>query len=137
MKQRQLRIFTAALSITALLLTAGCGSSRAITRNQSADGTTVELAPDQTLVLTLASNPSTGYSWAVAAIDESILQQQGDPTYTASPARDPQVVGAGGTETFRFRALASGQTTLQLIYRRPWEQDVPPIETFTLTATVR
>ena len=90
----------------------------------------------QTLVITLASNPSTGYSWTVSgAPDSGVLTQDGDITYTAT---NPDVVmpGSGGSETVRFTATAAGTTTVVLDYRRPWETDVPPVETVTIDVTV-
>jgi inhibitor of cysteine peptidase len=90
----------------------------------------------QTLVITLASNPSTGYSWTVSgAPDSGVLTQDGDITYTPS---NPDVVmpGSGGSETVRFTATAAGTTTIVLDYRRPWETDVPPVETVTIDVTV-
>ena len=90
----------------------------------------------QTLVITLASNPSTGYGWTVSgAPDSAVLAQDGDITYTAT---NPDVVmpGSGGSETVRFTATAAGTTTVVLDYRRPWETDVPPVETVTIDVTV-
>lgn len=90
----------------------------------------------QTLVVTLSSNPSTGYSWTVStAPDSAVLTQEGDITYTPS---NPDVVmpGSGGSETVRFTATAAGTTKLVLDYRRPWETDVPPVETVTIDVTV-
>jgi inhibitor of cysteine peptidase len=40
------------------------------------------------------------------------------------------LVGAPGVETLRFQAVDSGETTLQLVYHRPWEAGVAPLETF-------
>jgi inhibitor of cysteine peptidase len=96
----------------------------------------VSVKVGQTLVVTLASNPSTGYSWAIStAPDAAVLAQDGDLTYTPS---NPDVVmpGSGGTESVRFTAKAAGTTTLVLDYRRPWETDVPPVETVTIDVTV-
>jgi inhibitor of cysteine peptidase len=90
----------------------------------------------QTLVVTLASNPSTGYSWAIStAPDSALLAQEGEITYAPS---NPDVVmpGSGGTESARFTATAAGTTTIVLDYRRPWETDVPPVETVTIEVTV-
>jgi inhibitor of cysteine peptidase len=44
--------------------------------------------------------------------------------------------GSGGSETVRFTATAAGTTKLVLDYRRPWETDVPPVETVTIDVTV-
>jgi inhibitor of cysteine peptidase len=96
----------------------------------------VALKVGQALVVTLPSNPSTGYSWTIStAPDGAVLTQNGELTYAAT---NPDVVmpGSGGTETVRFTATAAGTTTIVLDYRRPWETDVPPVDTVTLDVTV-
>lgn len=97
------------------------------------NGKPITLVKGQTLLVTLPSNPTTGYSWAVTSIDASILQQQGDPQYTAPANAMP---GAGGTQTFTFIAAAPGTTTLTLGYRRPFEANTPPVEVFSAAVTV-
>ncbi len=39
--------------------------------------------------------------------------------------------------TLTFKALQAGTATLTLVYHRPWETGVEPIDTFTVTVTVR
>ena len=108
------------------------------------DGSVVELGEGQALVVTLESNPTTGYSWEVSEVDEDVLMQIGDSEFkeaaasaaAAAAAEGEQVVGAGGTETFYF-ASAPGETTLTLVYHRPWEEDVEPEEIFSVEVIVR
>ncbi|MGC9358653.1 MAG: protease inhibitor I42 family protein, partial [Anaerolineae bacterium] len=45
--------------------------------------------------------------------------------------------GAGGVQVFRFRAATTGRTTLELIYHRPWEEDVEPLQTWSVEVVVR
>jgi inhibitor of cysteine peptidase len=100
------------------------------------DNTTVSMAPGTEVFITLASNPSTGYSWQVLEGDMNVIPLMTDPEYTAD-SNDPNIVGGGGTETFHFTANAVGTTVLQLGYLRPWEEGVDPIETFTVTIEVK
>ncbi len=96
----------------------------------------VALQVGQVLVVTLPSNPSTGYSWTIStAPDGAVLTQNGELTYAAT---NPDVVmpGSGGTETVRFTATTAGTTMIVLDYRRPWETDVPPVDTVTIDITV-
>ena len=100
------------------------------------DGSQVELEQGQILVVTLESNPTTGYGWEVAEIQESILEQLGDAEFKQSETGEPPLVGAGGWEIFRFKAISAGQMTLKLGYRRPWEEGVEPIDTFSIDVVV-
>lgn len=118
------------------LLTGGCRANE-IRLDDTHNGMQKELTRDQVLFVTLESNPTTGYSWQVDELDQSILRQVGDSEYKSSAPGNPPVVGAGGTETFRFETVSVGNTTLKLVYRRPWEKDVPPIKTYTIQITVR
>ncbi len=45
--------------------------------------------------------------------------------------------GCAETTTFRFEAVAPGEGTLRLEYRRPWETGVPPARTFEILVRVR
>ncbi len=76
-------------------------------------------------VLTLESNPSTGYLWRLAEkLDENIVKLAGSE-YKAIDTNTKRV-GAGGNEVWTFRAEGKGKTTINLIYVRPWEKDAPP-----------
>lgn len=121
--------------ITLALLLGGCAMSSTIRVDSTASGQQVSLSRNQTLEVALPSNPSTGYRWDVAEVDSAIVQQQDDPTYVPDSA-DQTRVGSGGTQTFTFRAIGAGQTTLTLIYHRPWETNVDPAQTYTLRLVV-
>ena len=88
-----------------------------------------------TLVIQLASNPSTGFTWEVKDLDAAMLEPVGEPEFKDADT-PPGLVGAGGTLSTTFHALKPGSTTLTLVYHRPWETDVEPIDTFTVTITV-
>lgn len=125
------------LLLLSALTFSGCGPAKEVQLDASANGRQVELQKGQTLVITLESNPSTGYSWEVVELEESILRQMGEPEFKVSDPREPPPPGAGGWETFRFEATNAGQTALQLVYRRPWEEGEEPLETFSLQVVVR
>jgi inhibitor of cysteine peptidase len=96
----------------------------------------VELEQGQILVVTLESNPTTGYRWEQAKNQESILEQMGEAEFKPSDTGEPPLVGAGGWEIFRFKAISAGQMTLQLVYHRSWEEGVEPLKTFSLQVVV-
>jgi predicted secreted protein len=104
-----------------------------ITLTNSDSGAPVSIKAGQTLAVRLDSNPSTGYVWQVRQADGAVLILQGDPQYIA-PADAPP--GAGGVQVFRFTAATAGQSTLTLVYRRPFEPDAAPAQTFSVQVTV-
>jgi len=104
--------------------------------NENDDGGQIELEQGQILVVTLESNPTTGYSWQQVENQPPYLEQQGQPEFQSSQAEGPPIVGAGGWEVFRFKAISSGKMTLQLVYRRPWEEGVEPANTFSLDVLI-
>lgn len=113
------------------------GSPVELLVEKAADGSSVTLNVDQVLAVKLESNPTTGYGWHIVAVDDTILQSQGDVEYIQQDRQGTPMVGVGGWETLRFKALKSGTTTLTLGYSRSFEPDVPPIEEFTLTVEVK
>lgn len=77
----------------------------------------VEAAVDESIRVTLCSNPSTGFSWeqptlpaasAVEVVDHGVVAPSG------------ALVGAAGGETFTFRAAAAGTTEIRLAYSQLW-----------------
>ena len=88
------------------------------------------------LVFRLPSNPSTGYSWSVAASKPALLLQQGEATCEL-PKSAKGRLGAGGTEVWRFRAERAGSLTLTFSYARVWEKGVPPVRTLSWPVTIR
>lgn len=122
-----------AILLALLVLAAGCGPAKEVKLDASDNGRQVELQKGQALVITLESNPTTGFMWEVVELEESILRQIGEAEFQS----ESEAVGAGGTETFRFEAVKAGQMALKLVYHRPWEEDVEPLETFSLQVMVR
>jgi inhibitor of cysteine peptidase len=79
------------------------------------NGRTVAVPPSAQVVLTLASNPSTGFGWRVGPGSKvTVVSHRYVP-----PAH--QIPGRGGKEVWRLRGPASGEATLSLVYARPSE----------------
>lgn len=96
-------------------------------------GHLIALRIGQELVLNLDSNPSTGYRWVQAETEKPVLVVLGKPAY--KPAS--RLPGAGGLESWTFRAVERGEQSLKLEYLRPWEKNTPPAKTILLHFTVR
>ena len=79
---------------------------------------TIELNVGQSFVIALESNPTTGYTWH-EDFDKSVLELLGHE-YERSLAGEG-LVGAGGTESFEFKALKKGETEITMVYKQGWE----------------
>lgn len=101
------------------------------TLTQNDSGTTFVLIKDQIVTVSLHAYPSTGYLWEVVPGVESILPQQG-----VQYVLDSNLIGAGGTFTYTFKATALGTGNLKLIYRRPWETGVLPYQVFEINVVI-
>jgi len=100
----------------------------------SDNGTKVNAFDGQELVITLDSNPSTGYIWETKDLDPTMFLQVGETQFTSS---NPNLVGSGGTQTLTIRTLKTGTATLTLVYHRPWETGVAPANTFSVELLVK
>jgi inhibitor of cysteine peptidase len=90
------------------------------------DSKPMSVAMGQEFKVTLASNPTTGYSWALAKpLDEKIVKLVTN-VYVAPETR---LVGAGGNQIWTFKAAGEGKTEIALKYVRPWETNVAPVKT--------
>ncbi len=92
---------------------------------------TGEVAAGQTLLLTVASNPTTGYSWT-AAQDGELFDIRS--YYVAEPQDEP-VSGAGGWQSFILTPKAPGTARVSFTYSRPWEASGADIQ-FTYTVEI-
>ena len=100
----------------------------------SETGKQIELASGDLLVVTLDSNPSTGFSWSISAItDESVI----DDVNNEFKGADTGMMGAGGQEVWTFEAVDKGSSTIEMKYSRSWEQGVEPAATFNVTVVVK
>jgi inhibitor of cysteine peptidase len=132
-------LFAAAIPAPAeVLQTASSGTSTktsasTVTVTDQDNGKDIDLAPDQTLIVKLASTPATGYRWTVEGDPSPLkLQKQTYRKNTKSSA-----MGAPGMEIFQFSAGSSGIANLKLNYHRSWEYNVPPVKTFAVRVNVR
>ena len=140
---RRLFFHTALMAL--IILAAGCGSRpgsgpvqvsppEQVNLTGSDNGQKMTLFAGQELIIQLAGNPTTGYTWEASNLDASMFQQVGQAVFGSS---NPNLVGSGGTQTLTFRVLKTGPAALTLIYHRPWEQKVAPLHTFSISATVK
>lgn len=120
------------LAVTVVVVLVVRGANGVRTLGEDDDGAVVEVAVGEQIVLNLEGNATTGYTWAVTAVDPAILAPAGDPDYQSESDAD----GAGGTYTFRFDAVGPGETEVVLMYFPSWEEPSATAGTFTFTAVV-
>lgn len=111
---------------------AACGGAKPIIITDK--DSKVQLAKGDTLALRLPANPTTGFSWTIAKNDDAKLKSAGKPEFEPP---DKKVVGAGGTQIFRFTAEAAGEFELELHYKRPFEKDKDPAKTHKVKVTIK
>jgi len=97
----------------------------------------LETSVNMTVVLTLCSNPSTGFQWEDAQISNQGVLQQLERQYIGPESEPPPPPGTPGQEKWTFKALKAGQSVVSMKYSRPWEGGEKGEWTYTLTVTVK
>jgi inhibitor of cysteine peptidase len=128
------------LAVTFFSLASSCnedtpttpGISAEVEIDGSANGQQVTIINGQVLIVSLGSNPSTGFTWQVSEVDTGILQQLGIPRFQAGSS----LLGAEGVQIFEFRTLRGGQTVLRMDYLRAFEENAEPTNTFSVNINV-
>lgn len=83
--------------------------------------------------LSLPADHSTGFQWQLSApLDESIVKLVTSEYIIPNSEEE----GASGIEKWTFEAVGPGETGIGMVYSRPWEEDVPPANSGTLTVIV-
>lgn len=88
-----------------------------VTVTHADNGRVVAARVGDTIAVRLAENPTTGYTWSIASIDDARLEA-GAPTRETGAG-----VGAGGTITWPIRTRAAGRARLELRHARSWERE--------------
>lgn len=92
----------------------------------------ITVKPGDDVLVALAQNQTTGFSWEVVGSGKSVLSLEGSAIRPPASA----ALGAGGEKMFAFKAQQSGSATVEIAYRRPWEKHVKPARVVTITVTV-
>ena len=119
--------FLISVSVAAVCLMVGCGGGA---KTYSDPAQTISIGANQEFAIALSSNPTTGYGWQ-ESYDEAMLELV-EKKYELGEAAEKGMVGAGGVEHFRFKALKTGKTEITLVYKRPWEQEIAEQKVFTV-----
>ena len=109
-------------------LPAGCATMEETTYSNPAQA--INVGVGQGFNIALDSNPTTGYSWE-AQFDSTVIELV-EKRYQTSEAAGTGIVGAGGTETFEFKARTKGETKITMTYKRRWESEHSDKKVFTV-----
>jgi inhibitor of cysteine peptidase len=102
-----------------------CALLSAALSSPAQDAKTVTVTNGQEFSVTLASNPTTGYRWDLAKPLNTNFVRLLTNEYVRP---DSRLMGAGGREVWRFKAITQGTTEIDLKYARSWEKDVAPAQ---------
>ena len=104
------------VSIMAVSLISGCGGTKTYIDPEK----TISTGVNQEFVIALDSNPTTGYDWEESYDSNKLVlvEKKYEPDEKAAG-----LVGAGGTQYCRFRALKTGKTEITVTYKRRLETD--------------
>ncbi len=120
------------VAVVAICMFTGCVGE---VKTYTDSGQTINIGVNQEFVIALGSNPTTGYMWQ-ESYDENILELV-EKTYELGKEAKEGVVGAGGVEYFRVKALKIGETEITVVYKRPWEEPTPEDVTKVFTVNIR
>lgn len=78
-------------------------------------------------VITLYSNPSTGYSWSYTTNNDGMISEISH-SYSSS---NPELLGSDGGEEWHFQGLKEGNVSITFTYSRHWDGSDAKTKTFT------
>lgn len=87
------------------------------------------------LIITLCSNPTTGFEWELTEITDEVVLMHSENEYI--PPDVEGVTGAAGKEVWTFKVLRPGESTISMEYSQPWEGGTKATWTFTLDVVTK
>jgi len=89
-----------------------------------------------TIVISLGSNPSTGYSWPERpSISNRVIVKQ--ISHEFIPSVQTNIAGSPGSDVYTFSAEQKGTAIISMKYTREWEEEDETEWTFTATIKVK
>jgi len=113
--KRLMTILALAAVISSLLIACGTAGPKIY----DDPGQTISVKVDQEFIIALEANPTTGYTWQ-EEFDESFVMVVGGGYESSSEAKGG-LVGAGGIQSWQFKALKKGKTEVTMVYKQPWK----------------
>src|SRR5262245_37250778 len=149
MKNRTCKIvvingLSAVLLASIIVLGAGCKSNQNgtpksaqvvdIDPQQPAEKKNLSVYVGEVFTVRIKSQSGTGYNWNIAGgVNEAGVIS----LVTRRVEKDPKAApGAPVWEVFDLKARKSGRSTVEFVYERPWERNVPPAKRVLVTVDV-
>ena len=111
---KKLLVLTAVICLAFSVIT-GCTD----TKITSDSPKKIEVVVGESFVVSLAENPSTGFSWHYRIADQGVIALISD-AYIHGGSNLP---GSGGQHNWKFKALKKGSSKIIFSYYREWEKD--------------
>ena len=121
--------YSAGIVVTKLPTSSIVSASQSRTFTEADNGKTFNMTRGQTVKITLAENPTTGYMWDTSVSDG--IRISGD-SYKIS---NPGLMGSGGIHTWTLVLSKSGEQEFTALYKRAWEPEA--FSTFTIHFNVK
>ena len=126
------RLLILVLAVMALSLVSGC--TMAVDTHFDS-GRAIEIGVDEEFVIAIGTDPDTGYGWEVK-FDETRLELVEKVYKSTEEETEQEIVGTGGIDYFRFRALETGVTGITMTYKRIEGESTPQDITRVFTVNV-
>ena len=132
----RLRVFfisvsMAILMVVGLIVTPCLAAPGQVSLDGSASGTHIQIAPGDTLEVTLSYTAGTGLAWAFA--DDNAL---GVLQFSGHVLEPPHTLGGSGSDMWTFSSGSPGTAHLSLEYSQPWAGGIKKANTFELWVVV-
>ncbi len=93
------------------------------------NGKKITCSPEDTIIIELPGNPTTGYTWMQERVpSDSVLVLSREVFVQLK--KDRNLVGAPGVSHFEYVVSGKGEEGIKLIYHRRWETNKQPIGKF-------
>lgn len=99
------------------------------------NGTNVIINKNDTFLIKLEENPTTGYRWSLDNPDFHTYFKVEYDNYICHS--DDPAPGDGGTRIFTIIAIKDGETKIIANYRRPWTLATKPINTLKVSFLIQ
>ena len=108
---------------------------KTVTVTEKDNGSKISLNKGDLLVVRLEAQSGTAYLWDIGKNDAAVLKPQGKREVEKP---EKPVPGGKVTHVFRLKAAASGDSTLELNYRRPFDkEETKSAKTFKISVSVK